>query len=183
MKHLTAADLAALRRQLSPDAMARIVANIAAHWRASIGVPAAWTDDDVIWALYHPAGQTPRERAGLRVVRACIAYREASQDGRDGWLDMLALALAEADPVRVAGVAVAAGRSTAGSKTAARRKTEAAGRDVRILRAARALLEANPAMTFKDLARRLEERNLGTFATLTKKLPRLLPAKKKSESR
>lgn len=82
----------------------RLVARIETSFRKALGVE-EFNDDAIVEATLRTEGQTPFERAGLAVVRACIGFREAPDANASAWLDRIGFALADAEPATVAGVA------------------------------------------------------------------------------
>ncbi len=166
---ISLADFDSVWRQLpsDPDRLA-LVARIEQAYRKALGVESA-TDDAIIAATLDPSGQTEAERAGWRVVRMCIAVREAGDGNRGRRLDQLTLALGDADPDRVLGADTRKRNKAGGAKTAEARKREAEKADRALEGEARKRLKQNSRLTVSDLARYLAERELGTFETLRKK--------------
>jgi len=137
------AEFESLRRQLT-GSKAGLVANLEHAYRAELGVE-KFTDDEIV-EVQGAKGQTDAERAGLAVIRWCIAFREAEDDGsRDQALDYLAIALAHADPLRLAGILFSKGKPKG-----------AVGEVTRYLRA-----ERRPGETARDLWERLHA--LGSY--------------------
>lgn len=99
---LTAREFDVLRGNSLVDKR-RLVANVEAAFRRAIGAEDL-DDDAIVAATLDRRGQTAAERAGLAVVRLCIACREAPEGDAALWLDRLVLALAQAHPTMVAGV-------------------------------------------------------------------------------
>ena len=60
---------------------------------------AALSDDAIVEATLERGEQTPFERAGLAVIRMCIAFREAPAGDADYWLDRIGLALGKFEPI------------------------------------------------------------------------------------
>jgi hypothetical protein len=119
------ADFAALRRQMqnNPAKLAELVARIEQQFRAALEVEDV-TDDAIVTATLDAGEQTDTEqtdteqtdtervalRVALRVVRACIGYREAKVKSRHLWLDYLAVAIAAADPLLLVGATFSKGK-------------------------------------------------------------------------
>lgn len=94
---LTASDFHALRETRLVDKKG-LVANIEAAFRKALGA-AALSDDAIVEATLDRGEQTPFERAGLDVVRMCVAFREAPASDADTWLDRIGLALGKFEPI------------------------------------------------------------------------------------
>ena len=101
---LAAREFRALRDNRLVDVRG-LVARVEAAFRKALGVEAL-PDDAIVVATLDRGEQTAFERAGLAVIRACVALREAPAGDADLWLDRIGLALAEAEPMAVAGVAL-----------------------------------------------------------------------------
>ena len=169
-----AADFASLRRQLPDTELAGLVGRIERGFRTILGLDGL-SDDDVIAATMNPADQNETERAGLRVIRACIAYREADEAARNPRLDHLETVLGAADPNRILGAELRRRNIVAGNKTGDKRKCDAERLDSKIRRAARAIRDTNPAISQKELAALIKERDElkdVAYATLLKKIAR-----------
>ncbi len=173
---ITLGEFVVLRQQLPAAALPGLVDRIERSFRAALGLE-GWDDEAIIVALYHPDGQTDLEQAGVRVLRWCIAYRESAADDRHGALDGLAIALADADPVRVTGTSALRRSANGGRKTGARRTGAKADADDAILRAARAILHEEPQIKRVALAAILADRGHGGSEAIRKRLPRLLGKK------
>lgn len=101
---LTAREFRALRDDRLVDVRG-LVARVEAAFRKALDVEAL-PDDAIVVATLDRGEQTAFERAGLAVIRACVALREAPAGDTDLWLDRIGLALAEVEPMAVAGVAL-----------------------------------------------------------------------------
>jgi len=107
---------------------------VSAEYRRALGIE-AWMNDDVVIAALGPnvpivrvhrgklvkeapPNRTAEETARLAVVRMCIYFLEASPDACEAWLDKIQLALADADPARIAGILQAEARHAGNQKSA-----------------------------------------------------------------
>lgn len=171
---------------LAPEGRAVLVARIEAAWRRALKVERLnidgdvvatvtaedLTDDEIVVATLSTESQSAFERAGLTVIRACIAFREAPEGHASACLDRIGLALADADPARLEGLKTRAERRAGTARSAESRAPEK--HHAETLSKIRAMLAAGKKPNAKKLV--AKGRSLSTVYKLIAQVNRELSA-------
>jgi len=142
---ITLADFRSLRRQLDSTQLLQLIGRIELAYTEALDT----------------SGETENKRVAQRVIRMCIAVREADPQSKDMWADHLETALADADPDRVLGTEQRKRNKAGGAKTGEARAREAQTRRAKIEAAANAIRKTDPGIKVEALAAMLHDRGLG----------------------